>query len=29
MFKKVQAEIERKNNEQNGMTDIGSAIGYM
>jgi len=26
MFKKVQDEIERKNNEQAGMTDIGTAL---
>ena len=29
MFKKVQDEIERKNNEQKGMTDVGSALGGM
>ena len=26
MFKKVQKEIEKKNQEQSGMQDIGSAI---
>jgi hypothetical protein len=26
MFKKVQKEIEKKNQEQNGMQDIGSAL---